>query len=136
MIVSQLAYEVTLKADEFLNGKKKVSQEVTNLNRVMERSEKDAEKAEKARAAERKKQQQEFEKSAKNAVSAFRNVTAAAAGFLGIGAGLYGIKQLFTSTANEIARASSQAKFFGTDVNKIYGMRRALSKPGWIPRRL
>ncbi|MHB9347076.1 transglycosylase SLT domain-containing protein [Enterobacter vonholyi] len=130
MIVSQLAYEVTLKADEFLNGKKKVSQEVTNLNRVMERSEKDAEKAEKARAAERKKQQQEFEKSAKNAVSAFRNVTAAAAGFLGIGAGLYGIKQLFTSTANEIARASSQAKFFGTDVNKIYGMRRGFKQAG------
>ncbi|MCG7803794.1 transglycosylase SLT domain-containing protein [Enterobacter asburiae] len=130
MIVSQLAYEVTLKADEFLNGKKKVSQEVTNLNRVMERSEKDAEKAEKARAAERKKQQQEFEKSAKNAVSAFRNVTAAAAGFLGIGAGLYGIKQLFTSTANEIARASTQAKFFGTDVNKIYGMRRGFKQAG------
>ncbi|UAN16165.1 transglycosylase SLT domain-containing protein [Enterobacter asburiae] len=130
MIVSQLAYEVTLKADEFLNGKKKVSQEVTNLNRVMERSEKDAEKAERARAAERKKQQQEFEKSAKNAVSAFRNVTAAAAGFLGIGAGLYGIKQLFTSTANEIARASTQAKFFGTDVNKIYGMRRGFKQAG------
>ncbi|UAN20950.1 transglycosylase SLT domain-containing protein [Enterobacter sp. JBIWA003] len=130
MIVTQLAYEVTLKADEFLNGKKKVSQEVTNLNRVMERSEKDAEKAEKARAAERKKQQQEFEKSAKNAVSAFRNVTAAAAGFLGIGAGLYGIKQLFTSTANEIARASTQAKFFGTDVNKIYGMRRGFKQAG------
>ena len=87
MIINELAYKVTIKADEFLNGKRKVKDEVSN-------------------------------------------VTTAAAGFLGIGAGLYGIKQLFTSTANEIVRASQQAKFFGSDVNKMFGVQRGFRQAG------
>ncbi|EEJ6333896.1 lytic transglycosylase domain-containing protein [Salmonella enterica] len=123
MIINELAYKVTIKADEFLNGKRKVSEEVTKLNRELSRAEKEREK-------ELKKQREELEKFGKSATSAFRNVTAAAAGFLGIGAGLYGIKQLFTSTANEIVRASTQAKFFGSDVNRLFGMRRGFEQAG------
>ncbi|ECG3042696.1 transglycosylase SLT domain-containing protein [Salmonella enterica] len=123
MIIQELAYKVTVKADEFLNGKRKVSEEVSKLNKELSRAEKDREK-------ELKKQREELEKFGKTATSAFRNVTAAAAGFLGIGAGLYGIKQLFTSTADEIVRASTQAKFFGTDVNKMFGVRRGFQQAG------
>ncbi|EBA6159048.1 lytic transglycosylase domain-containing protein [Salmonella enterica] len=123
MIIQELAYKVTVKADEFLNGKRKVSEEVGKLNKELSRAEKEREK-------ELKKQREELEKFGKSATSAFRNVTAAAAGFLGIGAGLYGIKQLFTSTANEIVRASTQAKFFGTDVNRLFGMRRGFEQAG------
>lgn len=123
MIIQELAYKVTVKADEFLNGKRKVSEEVTKLNRELSRAEKEREK-------ELKKQREELEKFGKSATSAFRNVTAAAAGFLGIGAGLYGIKQLFTSTANEIVRASTQAKFFGSDVNRLFGVRRGFEQAG------
>ncbi|EAM2896655.1 transglycosylase SLT domain-containing protein [Salmonella enterica subsp. enterica] len=119
MIIQELAYKVTVKADEFLNGKRKVSEEVSKLNKELSRAEK-----------ELKKQREELEKFGKTATSAFRNVTAAAAGFLGIGAGLYGIKQLFTSTADEIVRASTQAKFFGTDVNKMFGVRRGFQQAG------
>lgn len=123
MIIQELAYKVTVKTDEFLNGKRKVSEEVGKLNKELSRAEKEREK-------ELKKQREELEKFGKSATSAFRNVTAAAAGFLGIGAGLYGIKQLFTSTSNEIVRASNQAKFFGTDVNKMFGMRRGFQQAG------
>ncbi|WP_203436695.1 lytic transglycosylase domain-containing protein [Salmonella enterica] len=123
MIIQELAYKVTVKADEFLNGKRKVSEEVSKLNKELSRAEKEREK-------ELKKQREELEKFGKTATSAFRNVTAAAAGFLGIGAGLYGIKQLFTSTADEIVRASTQAKFFGTDVNKMFGVRRGFQQAG------
>ncbi|WP_246803252.1 lytic transglycosylase domain-containing protein [Citrobacter pasteurii] len=123
MIIQELAYKVTVKADEFLNGKRKVSEEVTKLNREISRAEKEREK-------ELKKQREELEKFGKSATSAFRNVTAAAAGFLGIGAGLYGIKQLFTSTADEIVRASTQAKFFGSDVNRLFGVRRGFEQAG------
>ncbi|EBY0570136.1 lytic transglycosylase domain-containing protein [Salmonella enterica subsp. enterica serovar Newport] len=123
MIIQELAYKVTVKADEFLNGKRKVSEEVSKLNKELSRAEKDREK-------ELKKQREELEKFGKTATSAFRNVTAAAAGFLGIGAGLYGIKQLFTSTSDEIVRASTQAKFFGTDVNKMFGVRRGFQQAG------
>lgn len=123
MIIQELAYKVTVKADEFLNGKRKVSEEVTKLNKELSRAEKEREK-------ELKKQREELEKFGKSATSAFRNVTAAAAGFLGIGAGLYGIKQLFTSTADEIVRASTQAKFFGSDVNRLFGVRRGFEQAG------
>lgn len=123
MIIQELAYRVTVKTDEFLHGKRKVSEEVTKLNRELSRAEKEREK-------ELKKQREELEKFGKSATSAFRNVTAAAAGFLGIGAGLYGIKQLFTSTANEIVRASTQAKFFGSDVNRLFGVRRGFEQAG------
>lgn len=123
MIINELAYKVTVRTDEFLNGKRKVSEEVGKLNKELSRAEKEREK-------ELKKQREELEKFGKAATSAFRNVTTAAAGFLGIGAGLYGIKQLFTSTADEIVRASTQAKFFGTDVNKVFGVRRGFQQAG------
>ncbi|HEM7944722.1 lytic transglycosylase domain-containing protein [Citrobacter freundii] len=123
MIIQELAYKVTVKTDDFLHGKRKVTDEVSKLNKELARAEKERQK-------ELEKQQDDVEKFGKSAVSAFRNVTTAAAGFLGIGAGLYGIKQLFTSTANEIVRASTQAKFFGTDVNKMFGMRRGFQQAG------
>jgi soluble lytic murein transglycosylase-like protein len=123
MIIQELAYKVTIKADEFLNGKKKVESEVGKLDKELARVDRERQK-------ELKKRREEMEKFGNSAASAFRNVGTAAAGFLGIGAGLYGIKQLFTSTANEIVRASQQAKFFGSDVNKIYGVRRGFQQAG------
>lgn len=123
MIINELAYKVTVKTDEFLHGKRKVQDEIRKLNQELSRSEKEREK-------ELKKQREELEKFGKSAASATRNVMAAAASFLGLSAGLYGIKQLFTSTSNEIVRASNQAKYFGTDVNKLFGVRRGFQQAG------
>lgn len=123
MIIQELAYKVTVKTDEFLHGKRKVQDEVRKLNQELSRSEKEREK-------ELKKQREELEKFGKSAASATRNVMTAAASFLGLSAGLYGIKQLFTSTSNEIVRASNQAKYFGTDVNKLFGVRRGFQQAG------
>ncbi|WNI84424.1 lytic transglycosylase domain-containing protein [Citrobacter portucalensis] len=123
MIINELAYKVTVKTDEFLHGKRKVQDEVRKLNQELSRSEKEREK-------ELKTQREELEKFGKSAASATRNVMAAAASFLGLSAGLYGIKQLFTSTSNEIVRASNQAKYFGTDVNKLFGVRRGFQQAG------
>lgn len=123
MIINELAYKVTIKAAEFLNGKRKVKDEVSKLNRDIARAEKEV-------GRELEKQRRGMEKFSKTATTSFRNVYTAAAGFLGIGAGLYGIKQLFTSTANEIVRASQQAKFFGSDVNKMFGLQRGFKQAG------
>jgi len=123
MIIQELAYKVTVKADEFLNGKKKVKDEVASLEKEFDRTGKNINRTLKSSAAD-------FSQFGNAAVSSFRGVTAAAAGFLGIGAGLYGIKQLFTSTSNEIVRASNQAKFFGSDVNKMFGMQRGFKQAG------
>ncbi|MCI1680460.1 MAG: lytic transglycosylase domain-containing protein [Ewingella americana] len=123
MIIQELAYKVTIRADEFLNGKKKVADEVTKLEKDFDRSGKNINRTLKTSATD-------LTQFGNAAVSSFRGVTAAAAGFLGIGAGLYGVKQLFTSTANEIVRASTQAKFFGSDVNKMFGVQRGFKQAG------
>nr|DAO56363.1 MAG TPA: hypothetical protein [Caudoviricetes sp.] len=123
MIIQELAYKVTIKMDEFLNGKRKVNDEVRKLDEDLDRSGKRLRRNMKSSSSD-------VIQFGTAAVSSFRSAYTAAAGFLGIGAGLYGIKQLFTSTSNEIVRASNQAKFFGTDVNKMFGMRRGFQQAG------
>ncbi|HGH5415692.1 TPA: lytic transglycosylase domain-containing protein [Citrobacter freundii] len=123
MIIQELAYKVTIKMDEFLNGKRKVNEEVRRLDEDLDRSGKKIRRNMKSSSSD-------VIQFGTAAVSSFRSAYTAAAGFLGIGAGLYGIKQLFTSTSNEIVRASTQAKFFGTDVNKMFGMRRGFQQAG------
>lgn len=123
MIINELAYKVTLRADEFLNGKRKLKDEVRNLEGDFDRSSRNINQTLKSTSGE-------MTKFGSAAVSSFRGAYTAAAGFLGIGAGLYGIKQLFTSTANEIVRASQQAKFFGSDVNKMFGIQRGFKQAG------
>ncbi len=123
MIVEELAYKVTLKADEFLNGKKKISTDVTAMKAGVERTTNELNTAlSKSSAA--------FNTFGKAATSSFKGVIAGAAGLLGIGAGLYGLKQLFTSTSNEIVKASNQARFFGTNVNKMFGMQLGFREAG------
>lgn len=123
MIINELAYKVTIKADEFLNGKRKLKNEVKEIEGDFDRSSRNISQTLKSTTGE-------MGKFGTAAVSSFRGAYTAAAGFLGIGAGLYGIKQLFTSTANEIVRASQQAKFFGSDVNKMFGVRRGFQQAG------
>ncbi|MCE9797788.1 lytic transglycosylase domain-containing protein [Citrobacter portucalensis] len=123
MIINELAYKVTIKADEFLNGKRKLKDEVKQLEVDFDRSGKNISRTLKSSTLD-------VTQFGSAAASSFRGAYTAAAGFLGIGAGLYGIKQLFTSTSNEIVRASNQAKFFGTDVNKMFGMRRGFQQAG------
>lgn len=148
MIIQELAYKITVKADEFLNGKKKVEEgakelgdnvtkEFEGIGVAAKTTGNEVAKTGDAIQKTNKKTGKSFSDTAfdiKNfttaATSSFRGVTVAAAGFLGIGAGLYGIKQLFTSTSNEIVRASNQAKFFGSDVNKMFGVQRGFQQAG------
>ncbi len=148
MIIQELAYKVTIKADEFLNGKKKVEDGAKEIGDTVTKEWEGIGVTTKVTGDEIVKTGDEIQRSNKKtgqslsdagfdakkfgtaAVSSFRGVTAAAAGFLGIGAGLYGVKQLFSSTANEIVRASQQAKFFGSDVNKMFGVQRGFRQAG------
>ena len=148
MIIQELAYKITVKADEFLNGKKKVEEGAKELGDNVTKELAGIGETSKAAGTQIAKTGDEIQKTNKKAgksfsdtafdiknftaaaTSSFRGVTVAAAGFLGIGAGLYGIKQLFTSTSNEIVRASNQAKFFGSDVNKMFGLQRGFQQAG------
>lgn len=148
MIINELAYKVTIKADEFLNGKKKVEEGVKELQGAVDKSFGDIDETSRQTGKVIVKTGDDIQRSTRKtgkdlkdatfdvksfgsaAASSFKGAYVAAAGFLGIGAGLYGIKQLFTSTSNEIVRASNQAKFFGTDVNKMFGLRRGFQQAG------
>ncbi|MGX5099865.1 lytic transglycosylase domain-containing protein [Enterobacter cloacae] len=148
MIINELAYKVTIKADEFLNGKKKVEESVKELQDTVDKSFGDIDETSKETGKVIVKAGDDIQRSTRKtgkglkdatfdvkkfgsaAASSFKGAYVAAAGFLGIGVGLYGIKQLFTSTSNEIVRASNQAKFFGTDVNKMFGLRRGFQQAG------
>lgn len=148
MIINELAYKVTIKADEFLNGKKKVEEGVKELQGAVDKSFGEIDETSKQTGKVIVKTGDDIQRSTRKtgkdlkdatfdvksfgsaAASSFKGAYVAAAGFLGIGAGLYGIKQLFTSTSNEIVRASNQAKFFGTDVNKMFGLRRGFQQAG------
>ncbi|OXM32287.1 lytic transglycosylase domain-containing protein [Salmonella enterica] len=148
MIINELAYKVTIKAEEFLNGKKKVEEGVKDLQDAVDKSFDDIDETSKQTGKVVVKTGDDIQRSTRKtgkdlkdatfdvkkfglaAASSFKGAYIAAAGFLGIGAGMYGIKQLFTSTSNEIVRASNQAKFFGTDVNKMFGLRRGFQQAG------
>lgn len=148
MIINEFAYKVTIKTDEFLNGKKKVEEGVKELQGAVDKSFGDIDETSKQTGKVIVKTGDDIQRSTRKtgkdlkdatfdvksfgsaAASSFKGAYVAAAGFLGIGAGLYGIKQLFTSTSNEIVRASNQAKFFGTDVNKMFGLRRGFQQAG------
>lgn len=148
MIINELSYKVTIKTDEFLNGKKKVEEGVKELQNEVDKSFGDIDETSRQTGKVIVKTGDDIQRSTRKigkdlkdatfdvksfgsaAASSFKGAYVAAAGFLGIGAGLYGIKQLFTSTSNEIVRASNQAKFFGTDVNKMFGLRRGFQQAG------
>lgn len=148
MIINELSYKVTIKTDEFLHGKKKVEEGVKELQGAVDKSFGDIDETSKQTGKVIVKTGDDIQRSTRKtgkdlkdatfdvksfgsaAASSFKGAYVAAAGFLGIGAGLYGIKQLFTSTSNEIVRASNQAKFFGTDVNKMFGLRRGFQQAG------
>lgn len=117
------AYVVKIKADQFLNGKRKVQAELDNLDKNVEKTTKHVKK-------NLDKSTESVTQFGKAASSAFKGAYVAAAGFLGIGAGLVGLKSLFTSTASEITRASNQANFFGSNVNKLYGVKRGFEQAG------
>lgn len=130
MIIEELAYKVTVRADEFLHGKQKVKQEARNLKEAIENLSEAIDRSTKHQQVSLKKQSNEFEKFSKSAVTSFKKVGLATAGFLGIGVGLGGLKNMFAATALEMSRANNQAKFFGTNINKIYGMRRGFAEAG------
>lgn len=148
MIVDELAYRVTLRAEEFLTGKKKVQQGQEDLQKSAKamgkgvsdsmgevgRSSREAgnevERTTRKTKRNLKGSDADFKQFGNSAVRAFNGAGKAMAGFLGVGVGLYGLKQLFGSTATEITRASNAAKFFGSDVNRVFGLQRGFKQVG------
>lgn len=134
MIVNELAYKVTIKADEFLNGKRKVKQEAQDLKNEIEKS---SSAIERSTTSSMSKTTKETDKAA----VAMKGLTASFNGFLGLStrfvavggvltAVAIGIHRAFESTAESIVRASNMGRMLGTSASNVLGTQYGFSRIG------
>lgn len=134
MIINELAYKVTIKADEFLNGKRKVKQEAQDLKNEIERS---SSAIERSTTSSMSKTAKETDKAA----VAMKGLTASFNGFLGLStrfvavggvltAVAIGIHRAFESTSESIVRASNMGRMLGTSASNVLGTQYGFSRIG------
>lgn len=134
MIVNELAYKVTIKTDEFLNGKRKVKQEAQDLKNEIEKS---SSAIERSTTSSMSKTTKETDKAA----AAMKGLTASFNGFLGLStrfvavggvltAVAIGIHRAFESTAESIVRASNMGRMLGTSASNVLGTQYGFSRIG------
>ncbi|EIJ1647027.1 hypothetical protein LH903_004982 [Escherichia coli] len=134
MIINELAYKVTIKADEFLNGKRKVKQEAQDLKNEIERS---SSAIERSTTSSMSKTAKETDKAA----VAMKGLTASFNGFLGLStrfvavggvltAVAIGIHRAFESTSKSIVRASNMGRMLGTSASNVLGTQYGFSRIG------
>ncbi|EHT7064332.1 hypothetical protein KXR28_003836 [Escherichia coli] len=134
MIINELAYKVTIKADEFLNGKRKVKQEAQDLKNEIERS---SSAIERSTTSSMSKTAKEIDKVA----VAMKGLTASFNGFLGLStrfvavggvltAVAIGIHRAFESTSESIVRASNMGRMLGTSASNVLGTQYGFSRIG------
>ncbi|MCX7132710.1 transglycosylase SLT domain-containing protein [Aeromonas sp.] len=123
MIVSELAYKVTLQADEFLNGKRKVKRGVEDL-----------EKETKAPLSRIKKgfgeaadSASEFGEQGKNA---FTKVRSGLAQFLGVAITLEAFRRGFLSTTKTLVDLGNSSSFLNMGTKSLEGFNRAAAATG------
>ncbi|MGK0705124.1 transglycosylase SLT domain-containing protein [Yokenella regensburgei] len=114
MIIQELAYKVTIKADEFLNGKKKVQDGANELANNVKRPLNSVEKQFDGLTDSVKG----FGAAGKNA---FHDVQLGAAKFLGIALTLEGARRMLVSTTGDLVRLGNASSFLDMNPRTIDG---------------
>ncbi|MFP1884425.1 lytic transglycosylase domain-containing protein [Lonsdalea quercina] len=155
MIIEELAYKVTVRAEEFLSGKKKVEQGYgeleSNASDAMEGAGKSTKKAggELESMGRKVKKTAEdtrrpfglisggFSKAAKGAKEfgqegkeAFSGVQAGAAKFLGLALSIEGARRLFTSSVNNAVDLKNTSSFLDMDPKAVDGWKKGAVSVG------
>ncbi|MFP1767256.1 lytic transglycosylase domain-containing protein [Lonsdalea quercina] len=155
MIIEELAYKVTVRAEEFLSGKKKVEQGYgeleSNASDAMEGAGKSTKKAggELESMGRKVKKTAEdtrrpfglisggFSKAAKGAKEfgqegkeAFSGVQAGAAKFLGLALSIEGARRLFTSSVNNAVDLKNTSSFLDMDPKAVDGWKKSAVSVG------
>ncbi|MFP1876255.1 lytic transglycosylase domain-containing protein [Lonsdalea quercina] len=155
MIIEELAYKVTVRAEEFLSGKKKVEQGYgeleSNASDAMEGAGKSTKKAggELESMGRKVKKTAEdtrrpfglisggFSKAAKGAKEfgqegkeAFSGVQAGAAKFLGLALSIEGARRLFTSSVNNAVDLKNASSFLDMDPKAVDGLKKSAISVG------
>lgn len=123
MIVQELAYKVTLQADEFLNGKRKVVRETEDL-----------EKKTKGPLAKISKGFGDTTKGViqfgKASEKAFDKAHSSLAKYLGIALSLEGARRLFVSTTKSLVDLGNTSSFLDMNAKSLEGFTRAAEASG------
>lgn len=123
MIVSEMAYKITLNAREFLEGKGKVAQGVKDLDSQTKRPLENVGD----RIGGLTDGVKEFGKEGRNA---FAQVQMGAARFLGVALTLEGARRLFTSATRSLVDLGNTSSFLDMSARSLDGFNRAAAATG------
>jgi len=121
--VESLAYVVTVKADEFLNGKREVEQGANAMRNNLRRTSNESSQAISGLTGTI----QGFGQAGR---SAFNGVQLGAAKFLGVALTLEGARRMFASTTTDLVRLGNVSGFLGISARSLEGFERAARAVG------
>ncbi len=123
MIVDELAYRITVKADEFLNGKRQVEAGANEMRNSLRRTANEgAESVGRLTTG--------FARFGEAGESAFKGVQIGAAKFLGVALTLEGARRMFASTTTDLVRLGNVSGFLGMSATSLQGFERAATAVG------
>lgn len=155
MIIEELAYKVTVRAEEFLSGKKKVEEGAKDLEKNVSDAMGDAGNSTKAIGTEVKKVGDQVRRTAedtkrpfgfisggffgaakgakefgKQGTEALGGVVAGTAKFLGLALSIEGTRRLFTSATNNLVDLGNASKFLDLDPKEVDGWKKGAESVG------
>lgn len=121
--VEELSYLITVKTDEFLNGKRSVEQNANDMRNNLRRTSNETEQS-------LRKTTSAFGQFSEAGSNAFRGVQLGAAKFLGVALTLEGARRMFASTTTDLVRLGNVSGFLGISARSLQGFERAAQAVG------
>lgn len=121
--VEELSYLITVKTDEFLNGKRSVEQNANDMRNNLRRTSNETEQS-------LRKTTSAFGQFSEAGSNAFRGVQLGAAKFLGVALTLEGARRMFASTTTDLVRLGNVSSFLGISAQSLQGFERAAQAVG------
>lgn len=121
--VEELSYVITVKTDEFLNGKRSVEQNANDMRNNLRRTSNETEQS-------LRKTTTAFGQFSEAGSNAFRGVQLGAAKFLGVALTLEGARRMFASTTTDLVRLGNVSGFLGISARSLQGFERAAQAVG------
>lgn len=121
--VEELSYLITVKTDEFLNGKRNVEQSANDMRNNLRRTSNETEQS-------LRKTTSAFGQFGEAGSNAFRGVQLGAAKFLGVALTLEGARRMFASTTTDLVRLGNVSSFLGISAQSLQGFERAAQAVG------
>lgn len=121
--VEELAYVISVKTDNFLNGKRQVEQAASEMSQKLQRSAKDSSDGIEKTAIS-------LDMFAEKGKAAFGGLQMGAAKFLGVALTLEASRRIFASTTTDLVRLGNVSSFLGISATGLQGYERAARAVG------